>query len=104
MHLAIRTAVLALLSLSTTATSAHSLDWTADAPRASLLMLVDGWWEQEYRTDAPARYWRLSRAERKRYDEAQARIERRHKRYHLKDYDRRDDRDVSEQRRLLDYE
>jgi hypothetical protein len=100
---AIASATLALLGLGPTASSATPMDHTAAAQRAPVLTLIGGWWEQENRTDAPDRYWHLNLADRKRYNEAQARIERRHKRYHLNDYDRRDDRDLTEQRKLLDY-
>ena len=100
---AIASATLVLLGLGPTASSTTPMDHTAAAHRAPVFTLIGGWWEQENRTDAPDRYWHLNPADRKRYDEAQARIERRHKRYHLNDYDRRDDRDLTEQRKLLDY-
>ncbi len=96
-------ATLALLGLGTVTGSATPIDLRAVVARAPAITLVDGWWEQENRTDAPDRYWRLKPADRRRYDQVQARIEHRHRQYHLDQYDHRDDRDLAQQRRMLHY-
>lgn len=96
-------ATLALLGLGTVTGSAAPMDRHPVVARAPAITLVEGWWEQENRNDAPDRYWRLKPADRRRYDQVQARIERRHRQYHLDQYDHRDNRDLAEQHRLLRY-
>ena len=93
-------AALALLSL-TSVTGAAPMARKAVA--APAITLVAGWWEQENRNDAADRYWQLKRPEYNRYNSAQARIEQRHKKYHLDQYDQRDKQDLQEQHRILNF-
>jgi len=93
----------ALLSLGPVTGTAMPMDRKAGTAQGPVITFVAGWWEQENRSDAADRYWHLNRTDRRRYDQIEARIAHRHKRYHLDHYDRRDDRDLTEQRRLLDY-
>ena len=103
-RLILASAVLALFGLpSVTGVAAPMNPQTVTAP-APAFTLVDGWWEQENRADATDRYWRLKRTDYNRYNSVQARIERRHRQYHLDQYDRRDQRDLAEQHRILHFE
>jgi len=86
-----------------TATSAAAptagLGVTAQAPTVTL---VEGWWEQESHADAADKYWQLSPRDRRRYDAAEARIQKRH-RHQVDHYDKRDDRDLRTEHHLLHY-
>jgi len=97
-------AAIALLSLSSVTGSAAPMGRTIVTARAPTITLVEGWWEQENRTDAPDRYWQLKRSDYRRYNSIQARIDQRHRRYHLDQYDRRDNRDLREQHRILHFD
>ena len=97
-------AALALLSLSAVMASAAPMVRSGVGDRAPAITLVQGWWEQENRSDAPDRYWQLKRSEVARYNSAQARIEQRRRRYHYDQYDRRDNADLREQHRILRFE
>jgi hypothetical protein len=94
----------ALLCLTSATGSAAPTDRATAGARAPAITLVEGWWEQENRGDAADRYWQLNRNDRRRYDQTETRIQTRHKRYHLDQYDHRDDRDLTTQRRILHYE
>jgi len=97
-------AALALLGFSSVTASTTPIDRSSVGARAPAILLVQGWWEQENRSDAPDRYWQLKRSEYNRYNNAQARIEQRHRRYHYDQYDRRDYPDLREQHRILRFE
>jgi hypothetical protein len=103
-RLMLLSAALALLSLSAVTASATPMDRSGVGVRAPAITLIQGWWEQENRSDAPDRYWRLKRSEYNRYNGAQARIEQRHKKYNLDQYDRRDKQDLEEQHRILRFQ
>ena len=103
-RLMLLSAALALLSLSAVTASATPMDRSGVVARSPAITLVQGWWEQENRSDAPDRYWQLKRSEYNRYNSAQARIEQRHRRYHYDQYDRRDYPDLREQHRILRFE
>jgi hypothetical protein len=83
--------------------SAAPASGLAVAAPAPTVTLVDGWWEQENHNDAGDRYWQLSPRNRRSYDAAEARIQRRHH-HHLDQYDHHDDRDVKTEHRLLKYQ
>jgi len=102
--LILASAVLALLGLAAATGFAAPMGGAAVAAPAPGIILVDGWWEQENRADAANRYWQLNHSDYNRYNSAQARIDRRHRRYHLDQYDRRDDRDLAQQHRILHFE
>ena len=102
--LILASAVLALLGLGSDTSLAAPLGGAAGVARAPGITLANGWWEQENRTDAVDRYWQLNHSDYNRYNSAQARIDRRHRRYHLDQYDRRDDRDLAQQHRILHFE
>lgn len=102
--LILASAVLALLGLGSVTSFAAPMGGAAIAAPAPGVTLVNGWWEQENRADAADRYWQLNRSDYRRYNSAQARIDRRHRRYHLDQYDRRDDRDLAQQHRILHFE
>ena len=95
-------AALALLSLTSVTGAAAPIERMAVA--APAITLVAGWWEQENRNDAADRYWQLRRSDYNRYNSAQARIEQRHKKYNLDQYDRRDKQDLEEQHRILRFQ
>ena len=97
-------AVLVLLGLGSVTSLAAPMGGAVVAAPAPGITFVDGWWEQENRTDAADRYWQLKRSDYNRYNSAQARIDRRHARYHLDQYDHRDDRDLAQQHRILHFE
>jgi hypothetical protein len=97
-------AALALLCLTPVTGSAAPTDRAAAAARAPAITLVEGWWEQENRGDAPDRYWQLNRTDRRRYDSAESRIQQRHRRYHYDQYDPRDYRDLRQQHTILRFE
>jgi hypothetical protein len=103
-RLILASAALALLSISSVTASAAPTNRMAAAPRAPAITLVQGWWEQENHNDAADRYWQLKRSDYNRYNSAQARIDRRHRRYHLDRYDQRDNRDLAQQHRILHFE
>ena len=92
------------LCLSAVTASATPMDRSGVGVRAPAITLIQGWWEQENRSDAPDRYWQLKRSEYNRYNSAQARIEQRHKKYNLDQYDRRDKQDLEEQHRILRFQ
>jgi hypothetical protein len=102
--LVLASAVAALLSLGSVTGLAAPLSGGAVAAPAPGITLVNGWWEQENRADASDRYWQLKRSDYNRYNSAQARIDQRHRRYHLDQYDHRDDRDLAQQHRILHFE
>lgn len=102
-HLILASAALALLCLSPVAASAAPMARAVAAAPGPAITLVDGWWEQESHADAPTRYWQLRHSDYRRYNAAQARIDARHRRYHLTQYDHRDSRDLAEQHRILHY-
>jgi hypothetical protein len=94
----------AAFSLGGAAASAAPTHGLAVAAPIPAVTLVEGWWEQENHGDAADRYWQLNRTDRRRYDAAEARIQQRHKRYHLDQYDHRDDRDLQTEHRVLHYD
>ena len=91
---------LSLGGATVSAATTHGLAVAAPAPAVTL---VAGWWEQENHGDAADRYWQLKPAERKRYDAAEARIQRRHN-HHVDQYGKGDARDVATEHRLLHYD
>jgi hypothetical protein len=97
-------AALALLCLTPLAGSAAPTDRAVAAPRAPAITLVQGWWEQENRSDAPSRYWNLNHSQYNRYNSLEAQIQRRHRRYHYDQYDQRDYRDLREQHVILRFD
>jgi hypothetical protein len=103
-HLILASAALALFGLSSMTGFATPMGRTAAAVRAPAITLVQGWWEQENRSDAPDRYWHLRRSQYNRYNYLQRQIERRHRRYHYDQYDHRDYRDLREQHTILRFE
>jgi photosystem II stability/assembly factor-like uncharacterized protein len=102
--LILASAALALLSLTSVTGSATPMARTAVAARAPAITLVQGWWEQENRTDAADRYSHLKSSDYKRYNSAEARINQRHARYHTDQYDQRDKRDLAQQHRILHFQ
>ena len=95
-------ATVGALGLGSTAASAapmHGLAVAAPAPAVTLA----GWWEQENHGDAADRYWQLKPADRKRYDAAEGRIQKRHH-HHVDQYNKSDAHDVATQHRLLHYD
>ena len=102
--LILASAALALLGLGSTTSLAAPVGSAAFAGRAPGITLANGWWEQENRADAADRYWQLNRSDYRRYNSVQARIDRRHRRYHLDQYDHRDTRDLAQQHRILHFE
>jgi hypothetical protein len=102
--LILASAVLALLGLSSDTSLAAPRGGAAVAARAPGVTLANGWWEQENRTDAVDWYWQLNRSDYNRYNRSQPRIDRRHQRFHLDQYDPRDDRDLAQQHRILHFE
>jgi hypothetical protein len=103
-RLILASAVIALFGLPSATGVAAPMARNAVAAPASTITLVDGWWEQENRNDAADRYMRLKRSDFNRYNSVQARIDRRHRQYHLDQYDARDHRDLAEQHRILHFE
>ena len=93
----------AALSLAGAAASAVPTHGLAVGAPPTAVTLVGGWWEQENHSDAPDRYWQMNRTERKRYDAAETRIQKRHN-HHVAQYNQRDARDVATEHRLLHYE
>ena len=107
MHrLILASAAIALLGLSTVAGSAAPLGRATGAGviQAPAITLAEGWWEQEGRSDAPDRYWQLKPTQRRQYDSAQTRIDRRHRQAHTDQYGSRDRADLRTQHRLLHYD
>ncbi len=100
-HLILASAALALLGLAPVAVSAAPMERTVIASPAPAITYVAGWWEQENHADAPDRYWQLKHSDYNRYNSAQARIDARHRKYHLDNYDARDRKDLAEQHHLL---
>ena len=90
---------LSLGSATVSAAPTHGLAVAAPAPA---ITLVEGWWEQENHGDAADRYSKLKPADRKQYDAAEARIQKRHK-GHVDQYDKSDARDLATEHRLLRY-
>jgi hypothetical protein len=103
-RLVLASAALALLSPTSVTGSAAPMGRTPVAAPAPTITLVEGWWEQENRGDAPDRYWQLNRTDRRRYDSAESRIQQRHRRYHYDQYDPRDYRDLRQQHTILRFE
>jgi hypothetical protein len=102
-RLILASTALALLSLTPVTGSATPTDRAVTAPRAPAITLVQGWWEQENRTDAADRYSHLKTSDYKRYNSAQARIDRRHTQNHTDQYDQRDKQDLAQQHRILHF-
>jgi len=103
-RLMLASAALALLSLTSVTGSAAPTGRTAVAVPAPAITLVEGWWEQENRSDAPDRYWNLNRSQYNRYNSLEARIQQRHRRYHYDQYDHRDYPDLREQHVILRFD
>jgi len=95
-------AVLAFGLGTATVSAAPTTSGLAVAAPAPAVTLVDGWWEQENHSDAEDRYWQLSPGDRKRYDAAEARIQKRHH-HHVDQYDKHDARDVATEHKLLHF-
>lgn len=94
---------LVALSLGSATVSAAPTHGLAVAAPATAVTLVEGWWEQENHGDATDRYWQLKSTERKRYDAAEARIQKRHN-HHVDQYGKSDARDLATEHRLLHYD
>jgi hypothetical protein len=103
-RLVLASAALALFSLTSVTVSAAPLGRTAVAAPTPTITLVNGWWEQENRSDAPSRYWNLNHSQYNRYNSLEAQIQRRHRRYHYDQYDQRDYRDLREQHVILRFD
>jgi len=106
MHrLILASAAMALLGIGAVPVSAAPLARAAgDSAIQAPITLVEGWWEQENRGDAPDRYWQLKPSQRRQYDSVQRRIDLRHQRSHTDQYDRHDAADLRTQHRLLHYD
>jgi len=96
-------ATVGALGLGGTAASAAPMQGLTVAAPAPAVTLVEGWWEQENHGDAADRYWQMKPADRKRYDAAEARIQKRHN-HHVDQYSKTDARDVATEHRLLHYD